>query len=176
MAEKTNEEKTKEMQIVEIIEEPKTVSMSVEERMKIEREIQLGERDTLIDGRKIKDVQEENLKIQEKQEKERSILVNQEAPDKLEEKVRLNSVAGVITEVPTKKEEKQAEKAAELGVPVGTITDLPKNFPHREKLIAAGVTHEAIKRYVYDDYIAIGLNDQEAREAVQYAIDKADKN
>lgn len=173
MAEMTNKEKAEEMQIAEIVEEPKTVSMSVEDMMKAERAIQLGERDTLIDGRKIKDVQQENFEIQQRQEKERSILVEREAVDRSEEKVRLNAVSGVITEVPTKKEEKHAEKVANLEVPPTGATDIPKNFPHREKLIGAGIaSFEHVKTLVYDDYIAVGYNDEEAREAVQYSIDK----
>lgn len=47
---------------------PTTLEMDFDELMNAEREIQMGKRDTMIDGRPIKDVQELNRKLQLEQE------------------------------------------------------------------------------------------------------------
>jgi hypothetical protein len=161
-----------ETNVVENVEEPlkqypNLPPMSPEDFQQMEREIQLGVRTTLPDGREIADVQKESEKRQLEQEKERRekylpAPVDSDAPKNLEILVAENGAmsARPITE------------AVEEKVAVA-VSDLPENFPARDVLVAAGINLETVASLDREALLGIkGIGEKTADLILDYGENK----
>lgn len=143
----------------------KQVTMTREELMKYEHEIQTGQRDTLPDGTKIADVQKGLQALQEKQtaeDAEKYAQKTEEKTDFLQETVTVHVAEnGTISGI----------SAEETQTPVDqNSSDLPEDFPGRKALIAAGVSMlEKVAKLDLDGLKAIpGIGDATAEAILAF--------
>lgn len=150
------------------------VEMSRKEFQSWEHEVQTGIRDTLPDGRKISDVQKENVRLQLEQEKvygkktdsvEENISEDSAEPSK---KVSVSiSATGAMSARPAveaTEEQPKADHGREIQ------SDLPEDFPGRKALIAADVSLlEKVAKLDLDGLKAIpGIGDATAEAIINF--------
>lgn len=145
------------------------VVATIEEIQNVEREIQLGNRDTTIDGKNINDIYNETVKLQDEQFAARRTLAEEgmEVAKPEEEKVRVMTTlnGGTITmPVETAQPEPPPTNAAD--------SDIPNDFPGRAKLIEQGgefIRYEFISKLNESDFEAIpGFGAASAKKAAAY--------
>lgn len=158
-------EETAENPVEKVNEYKKLDPVTHEDFQQIEREIQLGIRKELPDGRSISEVQENLEKTQLAQEAERRekyVPNEDEAKPKLEILVAEN---GAMSARPLQPESE--EKTDNTGEP---DSDLPADLFARDKLIAAGVTTlEMLGKLGHDDLVLIpGIKSASAEKILNY--------
>jgi hypothetical protein len=171
---KKTEEKTME-QLTE--SKATTKEMSRDEYFQAEHLVQTGQSETLVDGRKIKDVQKDLVELQNQQDAERAKRDQKwidAAKDQsgvktgeefLNETVQVTGFANGVTSARSVPEETETPV---LGTdPNAPLSDLPENFPGRKELIAGKVySLEAVAKLDLDGLKAIDGIGKATAEAI----------
>lgn len=156
----------------EVNEYKKLDPMTREEFQEAERKIQLGISDTLPDGRKVSEVQKNLEATQLAQEKERreKYMPKPKEASKTEKLEVLVAENGSISARPPAAAVKEKSVAGGGGDDSSPESDLPQDFPARDKLIAAGVTSlEMVAGLKHEDLTGIsGIKDATAEKILSY--------
>lgn len=162
---------------------PQPIEMTLEEYQQIERDIQLGLRDTTADGVSIKDIQAANEALQEKQFKER--VTDPAAAEDLSDvvdpskvKVIVGTTENGVTVVDTVGQEDSSVSTGndDAGDQQTTGNGIPEDFPGRKALVAwaeAGNPQffdaDVLKETTAEEFAAIpGIGEATAQKMFEY--------
>ncbi len=160
-----------------------TVEMTAEDFQQWERNVQLGVTDKMPDGRKLSEVHKELTDLQIAQATERAVVSEEDhvrvddanaVPNEVKPETLMEVVVqpnGVVSATP----KVEASEAAAIQTDGNEsdqepANDLPKDYPSRKALLAAGFTSlETVAKFTVEDLIGIpGIKQASAERILNY--------